>query len=810
MKKRKLVLPALALVAVAALASCDDEPTTSGSAPVNTDPTTGTGDVNWDLPDYAPVQAAGKVDVITGYNQTEGSITPLKNWTDPITEVAYTKGYDKLLKTWENLATEIKGTITDQNNYSAKVSSYNNQLITDEFTGLVDKNERVDLYNTTVANINKNGGTAYVALDDYIDTYMPNFKEFLAKNPSIKEQITYNGHIYFTPYFDGYNGYERSIVMDVNVAYKVLDKKDFNNVTADTVEGSAKAVAATATDYNKEYDESTTNGGSSASANVVQAAKYQPFMDAEKNLPSNALKQTVLTYVDGVATTKEITLTQTTNIIKQQNELLATGCTGKALAEQFIKYLKTVLGSEYGTTYKYLADYFVGESAAYNVDELIALMRVVKANPGFLTDDANGEVECLFPRQTDNTGRIDNILDFAQVWGVQGLTAESEALYFDAKGALNDAYSTRATYDALEYMSQIYDEGLVDTDFYNSSSKPATRNTAWFTHQSNDNKIGFMEWDYTATQSNGNTIVNGVGTNDTKRDGASQTGIKCILPPLSYWSTTDDSTFYNALSNHTGKTITRYLEENRALKSDSWAIPVKSDNITGACILMDHLFSKTGQNTFDFVDKAYWVDGNAEGMTYNNLKTPKFTTAFFDWFTKNPSNTGDFWKYIRLNYGASLGIGYVRTASINYQATNFFAQEATMHMEDAIRLGVVTMAEVKDENTWSTSAPAQGYETPATATSYSDITTFFQTKKDSTAYGWIKYMIDPAGTYTYTFNDNVMSSTNVDALGTNSESGQPISFKSVLGQIEARKSSYLKTVVNSSAYDASYVPFYLK
>ena len=117
---------------------------------------------------------------------------------------------------------------------------------------------------------------------------------------------------------------------------------------------------------------------------------------------------------------------------------------------------------------KTIRDFRIKE-ACYNVDELIALMRVIKANPKLISGDANKEIVTFFVRgQADN--RVNTINQMAQLWGVQGVSSAQQKLYFDANGKLHDAQTTIGTYEALEYISQMYEEGLIQQEFWAKTS----------------------------------------------------------------------------------------------------------------------------------------------------------------------------------------------------------------------------------------------------------------------------------------------------------------------------------------------------
>jgi putative aldouronate transport system substrate-binding protein len=53
----------------------------------------------------------------------------------------------------------------------------------------------------------------YVALDEYLDV-MPNLNAFLNNNGVVKTAVTSgDGHIYFAPYFDGYDDLENMFIL---------------------------------------------------------------------------------------------------------------------------------------------------------------------------------------------------------------------------------------------------------------------------------------------------------------------------------------------------------------------------------------------------------------------------------------------------------------------------------------------------------------------------------------------------------------------------------------------------------------------
>lgn len=721
----------------------------------------------------------GDLDIYLDYSGTDGITLQKEQFENTVEGVNYVKG--DLLPTWKQYQKKLQYKIYDATSYNASNDndSYT-ALTTNNFVSETDNTRKIDVFYNSTSNIEKAG-----AADKLIDLKanldkLPNFKKFLENNPTIEKQITKSGKIFYTPYFDGYNAIERMFIMDTNIVKAILDT-DTDSNAKDT------AVA-------------TTN------AKGLKAYKYQPFMNAEFNYAS---APTVKISKNGVA--EDFTLNKTTNIIKQQNDAAATA-TGQSMRKQLRDYVKAVVGeANVGTGKKFekLSDFYVGEQAAYNADDLIALMRVVKASPELITGDAGTEVQILVPRGAANN-RVDNMADFMQIWGVQGFDAEKDMLYFDENGKLNDAASTKATYDALEYLSQIYDEGLILTDFYKTSTLGSTGYLNKYFGKTTDNGgYGFMLYDYSASTGAVNTLEDGVGTANSKRVGTFKdkdvTGVMPILPPLTYWANKTTSDISDDVNDFTNKSLLRYSDSDRAMKSNSWAIPATTDNLEGALAIVDYLYSAEGARYNDFGPELYW-NGAADELTYGGETSPVMSAATKAMISKSQT---DFWSFMRGYIGSTHGIGYKRSASINYQATNKYAQIGTANIENAIASGAVTLALVDNpvyknaanKAGFASAVPSSGYASIAKATSdlYAAVTAFWASDKyAAAAAGWTKYITDAAGTY----DSNSTATLGKDTNSTN------YSYKDVIDQLEARVKNYLYSMANSQG--AQYVPDYAK
>ena len=296
-----------------------------------------------------------------------------------------------------------------------------------------------------------------------------------------------------------------------------------------------------------------------------------------------------------------------------------------------------------------------------------------------------------------------------------------------------------------------------------------------------------MMYDYSASTTAMDSIdEDGIGTADTARKGAyvnkAVTGFTPVLPPLTYWATGAGWKSSDPLSSRTGKTLVRYSDSNRALKNATWCIPASSDNKDKALALLDLLFSQDGVRINDFGPSSYWKSSTDLG-TYAGEPTPEFSDSLKSWISKSDK---DFWSFMRAYLGATHGIGYVRTASINYQATNKWGKIGTLNIENAISSGAVVLAKVDiNDYVWSEWVPSAGYGSPANPNAYASVTNFWKSDKyAATANGWVKVVVDS------TVDDNTV-------LGTSTETQETYSLSKVKSEAAgARLTGYLYEKLN--------------
>lgn len=726
MKKKVFLTGVAAAAAVASLTlvSCG-----GGNTPTQTTTTT-----------TAPAENA--VDVFLNYKNTSGitfqKINGQTSHTNPIDKISYKAG--DLLPAWQTYQTKLDIKLRDMSEYN---EGKDDNATYEHFNtpGWTAKGQKIDLFMNSTANINKMGSESKaVNLRDYIDAgKMPNFKAYLVAHPEIEKEISYgdNNAIYFTPYLDGYNAIERMLVIDSRVVELLLDEEIQDGLGL------------------------LTSGANSTNTKTITGAPQMlPFIDADHNYPN----ATTTVKIDNGTQAVDLVITQTDNIIKQQNTLLAAGTTGKALIDQFKNYLNAAFANQVGTgkTYAKLSEIFTSGKAAYNTDELIALMRVAKANPDVLFYDVTKnvqqavtgyeEVETWFPRGEDKS-RVQNLLNFGgALFGVQGMGSEKDHLYFTADGKMHDADTTKASYGMLDKLNAMYKEGLIMDDFwtaadYNKTNGKAYVNKYFAKTVDKASSFGLLMYDYTATQSAPNDLQNGLGTDKATRKSAksgisfknySVQGIHPILAPLTYWATetswVQDSDLVNANGavNTTGKTLTRFYEENRAVKNGSWCIPSTSDNKEGAVKLMDYLFSEEGNKIHNFGPSNYWDMGTILGESAPVLK-PAILADY-------SATGGDIWDYFRGVLGTTQGVGHYRPSTLDYQSTNEYAKDGYTALAHAVSVGVQKSSLCSTTYTWSTTVPVSCYPTidKTTAKQYIGATDFWaQDKLNATSKGWV-------------------------------------------------------------------------
>ena len=519
-------------------------------------------------------------------------------------------------------------------------SLYQGNGASDEFKFWKDRLNEVDVVSGTAALLTENGEAGNVVnIAEYLDK-MPNFSAYLAANPIVRLSITgntENGAIYFSPYFDGVNDIERMPLMRVDWVQKLLDG-----------EGEFAAEAC----------------------NKLAPAVYAPYMPTE-----GAVDVDVVT-LDGTAVeTIAKNYDAAGNIVATMNA--AGELDGVAAVNMLRAYIDTAYNGYYGTERSNL---FVGQNAAWDADELVALLRCVVANPQTLngTDTVYG----MFSREDNNNQRRVDMFRFAgSLFGVRGLESRQDYLYVGIDGGLHDARQEAATYEAMERLNAIAAEGLVSRSFLDMSEE----STATML----ENDLGFMHYDYNQTQ----TVYNKTKLQDGEK-------YMAVMVPVARWfdGTSDDGVFM------------RFTESWRSVKTDGWGISVagvagNEDKLNAALALIDYAYSEEGQILMSYGPDAFIKtndDGSFVTFSFNGKDMPEIADATYDELWEKAS--GNYTNYARQFLGSTLS--FAKSQAFEYQCTHEVGKEGAGHISAAIGLGTIKHPELAlAENPWYTSVP---------------------------------------------------------------------------------------------------------
>ena len=513
-----------------------------------------------------------------------------------------------------------------------------------EFAYWKDQLAEVDMVSGNAAGLSENGEAGLlVNLAEYMD-YLPNFKAYLDANPIVRLSITGNtetGAIYFSPYFDGVNDIERMPLMRVDWVEKLLDG-----------EGAFAADASTTT----------------------AAPVYEPIM------PTSSFLEVDVVNAEGTAveTIKKDYDAAGGNIVSLMN---AKGSMSGVEAVNMLRdYIDKAYNGYYGTK---RSDLFVGQNAAWDADELVALLRCVVANPQTL--NGTDVVEGLFSREDNNNQRrIDMFRLAGHLFGVRGMESRQDFLYVGTDGELHDARQDADAYAAMERMNWMAQEGLIAASFINGEELSSSKYL--------ENDAGFMSYDYNQTQT---------AMNATKLQNDEGEKYMAVMPPIAPWYDTGDV--------HE-PTFMRFTESWRSVKTDGWAISkagvAGDDNkLYAALALIDYAYSEKGMILMSYGPDAFIKtkdDGSYETFLFNGKEMPVIADATYAELWEKAG--GNYTNYARQYLGSTLS--FVKSQAFEYQCTHELGKIGAGYISTAIGLGTIKHPELAlTENPWYTSVP---------------------------------------------------------------------------------------------------------
>lgn len=614
MKINKILL-AVAVVSTLGITSCgsDKKPTSvnGGTTPVNTS-TPVTTPVQDDLTKKVTVNMSvmyQKNDTRMKFNAGVAGVD--LPYTSPSGETYNAGDYKPV---WKAVQNRLNITIVDKAGTSEKIA--------DNFTAL-QANGFADVHiaQGSSADIIKEGttGDSILDLNQYMDQ-LPNFKNFLDENPIVRTSIKDGkGAIYYAPYFDGFNDLERMLMMREDWVVALLD-------------GPSLPTLDTATTITKAYTPA---------------------------LPETLDTKITVVKADGSGT-EEVTVKYSENIITTQNKLSTLN--GATLVNALRTYIDNTYGGYYGEK---RSELFVGQNAAYNVDELIALYRCIKTNPLLLTKKADANLVPLFPRD-DTNDRTADLWRFTQFFGVRGGESRNGYLYVDSEGKIQDARNDQAMADALNKMHLMYKEGLILQDFTNAN---AIGNNVEYRKGLLEQNLGFSTYDYNQTT----TIFN---------DTVKIEGFKLVpvLPAVADWK--KDGKYFH------------FTESWRSVKSEGWFITktaAKNADVLRRCLtIFDYFYGEEGNQLMSYGPDEYLekdANGQIVKIDYQGQKVAKLSAA-----TKTQLATlaaGNYTNFYRKFIGATYPIGYVKQQGMEYQCVSEKILPEFNQVNKAIELGVL-------------------------------------------------------------------------------------------------------------------------
>ena len=588
-------------------------------------------DPNKPAEDLLPFAKGTVLRMATGYNDEHTGITFSAKYAGEGVTLANGQTYKSgdLKPTWAEL----------QNRLGMKFESvYTGKKAAEEFGHWKEKIDQVDVISGTATLLNDNGPEMLINIADYLDK-MPNFKAYLEANPIVRLSITgategaNKGAIYFSPYFDGVNDIERMPLMRADWVRELLDGETaYNGANRD-----------------------------------VNTSAYTPYITESYSIES-------LT-ADGQGTqtiTKTFGTGATQNIIAQMNA--KSGLKGNEAVAMLRAYIKAM----YGNTYANPSDLYLGYDAAYDADELVALLRCVVASKSY---GDNNAVIGLFSRETSKLQRQVDLFRFAgTLFGVRGLESRQDYLYFDKDGNLHDARQEEDTYKAIEKMNQMKQEGLILV------KGAADDKTETFL----ENDSAFMHYDYSQTQTLHNETLLDEGEEYTP-----------VMVPVAHW--------YDG-SKAEGVYM-RFTESWRSVKTDGWGLSKagigdNQDKLYAALKLIDYAYSKEGQILMsygpdEFIKKD--ADGKMVMFDFNGEQWPVIADETYAELWDKAG--GNYTNYARRYLGSTLS--FVKSQSFEYQCTHEVGRKGAGKISAAIAKGTIKHPQlaVDLENKWYMSVP---------------------------------------------------------------------------------------------------------
>lgn len=715
---------------------------------------------------------SGQVTLVDGKNYTAASLKPA----------------------WQAMSDKLGFTLKSQ--FKAKSAKY------DAYSGDGTLNT-VDLFTDSVSSITTAAlanPNLFLDLSQYLD-YMPNYKAFIEADTATYMSLLSNtktGAMYYAPYYDGNDDIEKYVLTKTNWVESLLDADEGDTTTTWATQLTAKNLTLS-NGYAAESFMGTTGSwtvdtlaSDSATANVV---KLKVNYDAALADAKDSAKP-----LGAALTAAGVTVSSLTsgNIVDLMNEALklSTKPTGAQLLKILQAYIDVAYQTEAGAKfYTKRSEVFNGYNAGWDVDLLTALYRCLVTNPSLLKSGVKGStiggdgatpLNMLYGlcARENHMQRQSDVYSFAgELFGVRGLESRYEFSYIGNGGALQDARAQTTTYEAMDKMNKLVQEGLVYT-----GASVVSGQTSYFSQKDGADTVeALMIHDYVNTQTPEGFALEGIG----KAKSEAGYYFTPIITPVSKWN---DGT----------EKMMRFTESWRAVKNSGFAIPYdsvkdNSEKLAAMLAFIDYLYSPDGQiamsygpmatnktgdggfwfneeataaqisagTFFEFEGKKYYSETFYAGkyqptLTDNTLKAylgsePVNGIEYKETKQENIPASGNAWRvgcqrsytnFARYVIGSALAVGN-KLQSFEYQATCEMGKDGASVVDTAVQKGILkhpylNAADVKskaDNNLWYLSSPSALPLTQAEAKYISEscnnlVKTLFTGEKVATNYLW--------------------------------------------------------------------------
>lgn len=326
------------------------------------------------------------------------------------------------------------------------------------------------------------------------------------------------------------------------------------------------------------------------------------------------------------------------NVIALQNEAANNGTLNRETA---LNTLLTYITKTYPDLAK-PSDLFLGETAQYDIDELIALLRIVELSPNTLSKVSTGsvvkdtQISPFFVRKSRYREDVLRLITYFGGQRVHGSDSYKSRFYLDEKGELQFSYAQDDFIEGLGYIRDMFDEGLIHSEFSDESNRDDFRKELYTKDKEEGHRqFGFMTFDWIASTTASNEDVVG------------------ILPPV---TTIGSDEFIH------------FVENTRAIKPGGWGIAsvAKEEEINAAAMVIDYFFTEEGNILQNYGIPENLIEGEMF-VAPSGIEYPKFNQWLLD--AANEYKNGDVSGFLRDFMGSHIPIGYAKEIGFELQYT---------------------------------------------------------------------------------------------------------------------------------------------